>query len=238
MSKPEAAKAPPRESFIRRWLAPADRLAEAIYGLLILMTFTMAFQATTNGEARVPVFDTVELQGTLVAALGCAVAWGLIDGVMYIVGSLVERGERVRVARSVQGAPNPDAAISLIADALDGRLAPLASSDERRVLYVRIYERARQMPQTPISVESEDLYGALATVLVAILVTLPAVAPFLFLATTPLLALRVSNGIAILMLFLIGWGWAREVGARPIATGTSLALLGVFMVVVAIPLGG
>lgn len=227
-----------RESFVRRWLAPADRLAEAIYGLLILMTFTMAFQATTNGEAVVPVLDTLEVRGTIVAALGCAVAWGLIDGVMYLVTCIVERGERVRVARAVQGAASADEAIGLIAAELDGRLAPLASPDERRALYERISERARGMPLTPISLEREDLYGALATVLVAIVVTLPAVAPFIFLADAPLLALRVSNGVAILMLFLIGWRWAREVGARPVITGAALALLGVLMVVVAIPLGG
>jgi VIT1/CCC1 family predicted Fe2+/Mn2+ transporter len=46
-------------------------------------------------------------------------------------------------------------------------------------------------------------------VLVAIEVSLPAVAPFIFLPDAPLLALRVSNGIAILMLFLIGWRWTR-----------------------------
>lgn len=113
-------------SFVRRWLAPADRLAEAIYGLLILMTFTMAFQATTNGETVVPVLDTLAVRGTLLAAIGCAVAWGLIDGVMYLVTSLVERGERVRVARAVQGTPSAEAAIVMIAASLDARLAPLA----------------------------------------------------------------------------------------------------------------
>jgi hypothetical protein len=236
MSAPTRPEA--RESFVRRWLAPADRLAEAIYGLLILMTFTMAFQATTNGEAVVPVLATLEVRGTIVAAIGCAVAWALIDGVMYLVTCLVERGERVRVARAVQRAPSADAAIGLIAAELDGNLAPLASADERRALYERIYERARDMSLTPLALERGDLYGALATVLVAIVVTLPAVAPFFILADAPLLALRVSNGIAILMLFLIGWSWAREVGARSIATGAALALLGVLMVVVAIPLGG
>lgn len=228
----------PRESFVQRWLDPADRLAEAIYGLLILMTFTMAFQATTSGEAVVPIGDSVEVRGTLLAAIGCAVAWGLIDGVMYIVTSIVERGEQMRVVRTVQQAPSDEAAINLVAAELDDRLAPLAPEAERRVFYKHVCDRARQVTVRPITIEREDLMGALATVLVAIVAILPAVVPFLFVADNPLLALRLSNGIAILMLFGIGWRWAREVGARPLLAGATLALLGVVMVVVAIPLGG
>lgn len=228
----------PRESFVRRWLDPADRLAEAIYGLLILMTFTMAFQATTQGEAMVSIGTTLEVRGTVLAAIGCAVAWGLIDGVMYIVTSIVERGDEVRIARAVQAAPDDETAIRLVAAELDGRLLRIASESERRTFYERVCERARQAEVRAITVTREDLMGALATVLVAITVIMPAVAPFLFLPNNPLLALRLSNLIAILMLFGIGWRWAREVGARPLFAGSALALLGVVMMMVAIPLGG
>lgn len=227
-----------RTGFVQRWLDPVDRLAEGIYGVLILMTFTMAFQATTGGETVVPVGESLAVRGTLLAAIGCTIAWGLIDGVMYIFTSVVERAERVRLVRQVQAAPSTDAAIATIGEALDEQLAPVITEEERRQLYGRVYERVLGLHPATIKTLPEDYYGAIATVLVAIVATLPAVIPFLFFADDPWLALRVSNVIAIGMLFLFGYRWARYVGARPVRVGMALALIGVAMVAVAIPLGG
>jgi VIT1/CCC1 family predicted Fe2+/Mn2+ transporter len=228
-----------RDSFVRRWLEPVDRLAEAIYGVLILMTFTMAARASTGGDpGSVVLFDSVEVQGTLLAALGCAVAWGLIDGVMYLLTSLFERAEQLRLARLVKSAPTPEAGAELIAGELDERLERLSEPEERRQLYAGIYRKVRGLELRPVRLQADDVYGGIAIFLVALISTLPVIVPLIFVRNDPFLALRISNLVAIGMLFALGWRWARYVGTRPLITGGALALLGVLMVLVAIPLGG
>lgn len=234
----EAAPQAHGSMFFQRWLDPIDILSEAIYGVLIVMTFTMAYQATFWRQPLGSAVEVTHVRQLLLAAIGCAVAWGLIDGVIYILTCVFERAEEGRLMSLVRGAPSTQAAIDLIAKALDHRLAPLVGEEERRRLYASIYERLRQTTAAPVRVIGDDISGALATVAVALMSTLPAVIPFLFFTDNPYLALRLSNLIAIMLLFFLGWRWARYVGARPLWTGFSLAALGVLLVAVAIPLGG
>jgi hypothetical protein len=51
-------------------------------------------------------------------------------------------------------------------------------------------------------------------------------------------ALRLSNGIAITMLFVCGYAFARCTGLRPWPTGLLMVAIGCAMVGVAIALGG
>jgi VIT1/CCC1 family predicted Fe2+/Mn2+ transporter len=51
-------------------------------------------------------------------------------------------------------------------------------------------------------------------------------------------ALRVSNAIALVMLFLTGYSLARHGGHHPWRTGLSVMLIGVVLVAIAIALGG
>lgn len=225
-------------AFLARWIEPVDMLAEAIYSVLIVMTFTMAFNAFGGSTAVGAAVDAVRVSQLLGAAIGCAVAWGLIDGVMHILTSLFERAEGLRLARAVQTAPSTDAAVTLIGGELDPRLARITTDEERRLLYTAISNRIDKLTISSARITRDDLLGALATVLVALIATLPAAIPFLFINQDPYLALRASNVISILLLFWLGWRWGKYLGSRPLWTGLGLAAVGVAMVLVAIPLGG
>jgi hypothetical protein len=74
--------------------------------------------------------------------------------------------------------------------------------------------------------------------LIAILASLPLVIPLVLFRSNANLALRASNLVAIAMLFLLGYRWAKYAGSNPFKVGFALAALGVGMVLVAIPLGG
>jgi VIT1/CCC1 family predicted Fe2+/Mn2+ transporter len=52
------------------------------------------------------------------------------------------------------------------------------------------------------------------------------------------MALRVSNGIAILLMFLAGYGLGRGASNHPGRVGVAMVVLGLAMVGVAIALGG
>jgi VIT1/CCC1 family predicted Fe2+/Mn2+ transporter len=73
--------------------------------------------------------------------------------------------------------------------------------------------------------------------LLVFLSTFPVVIPFLVFSRVHL-ALRVSNLIAIVMLFCLGYWLGQHSGYSPWRTGASMVLLGVVLVGIAIALGG
>jgi VIT1/CCC1 family predicted Fe2+/Mn2+ transporter len=68
---------------MKRVLDPVERVSEIIFGVLMAMTFIGALSVADAGRG--------DARTALVAALGCNLAWGLADAVMYIVGTLTER---------------------------------------------------------------------------------------------------------------------------------------------------
>jgi hypothetical protein len=232
-----AEKAEKKEAFFERYLDPVDRLAEVIYGVLIVMTFTMGFLGLDKNTLPQGETATQAVHRLFLAAFGCAVAWGLIDGVMYILTSLFERADHQRVRRAVHNAPSEDEGVAALNDALGGSFTDSLSDEERDSLYRTLYKRYHDKPLGQISIVRDDVYGAFGVFCLAVVATLPVVLPFLI-SSDPYVAIRLSNLIAIIMLFLVGYRWAKYTYANPWKIGGILALIGVVIVLIAIPLGG
>jgi len=234
----QAGQAQPiqRQRFTARYLDPVDRLAEVVYGVLIVLTFTLAYRGIEFRYFSAESAATA-VQRMLLAALGCAIAWGFIDGVMYILTSMFERSERQRLLVEIQGAPDERAALTLVEDKLDDTLGEVLTDEQRAQLSVAMYQRLKDIPPKRIAVIRDDVFGAIAVFLLAVVATLPVAIPFMFI-DDPVLAIRMSNLIAIVMLFLVGAAWARYIGARPLRMGLLLAGIGLALVLIAIPLGG
>jgi VIT1/CCC1 family predicted Fe2+/Mn2+ transporter len=81
---------------VKRVLDPVERVSEVVFGVLMAMTFIGALNVAEAGEG--------DVRKVLVAALGCNIAWGLTDAIMYLVAHLTERSR----ARMLGEAP-PDA---------------------------------------------------------------------------------------------------------------------------------
>src|SRR4051794_23285974 len=75
-----------------------ERVSEMCFGLFMALTFVGAVSATTS--------DPDPGRTLLYTALGCNLAWGLVDAVMYIVRTITHRGQRLTVALSVRSAPD------------------------------------------------------------------------------------------------------------------------------------
>ena len=82
-----------------------------------------------------------------------------------------------------------------------------------------------------------DVLGGIAVAVVIVVATLPVVLPFLIVDDS-YLAVRLSNAVAIAMLFVLGVRWAHFVGANPWTVGAGLTSVGVVLVLVTIALGG
>jgi VIT1/CCC1 family predicted Fe2+/Mn2+ transporter len=83
----------------------------------------------------------------------------------------------------------------------------------------------------------DDALRAAAICLWVFASTFPVVVPFLFIGEVQP-ALRLSNAIAIAMLFVCGYAFARCTGLRPWPTGLLMVAIGCAMVGVAVMLGG
>ncbi|MGR4867584.1 hypothetical protein ACIPRI_01805 [Variovorax sp. LARHSF232] len=81
---------PPAQPRRERVLNPVDRISEALFGLLMALSFVGALSVAESGQA--------EIRAMFIAALGCNLAWGLVDAVMYLVRTITDRGRALALA--------------------------------------------------------------------------------------------------------------------------------------------
>jgi VIT1/CCC1 family predicted Fe2+/Mn2+ transporter len=102
-----------------------------------------------------------------------------------------------------------------------------------------MHQRLRQLPEPPESahLRKDDWLGAAGVFLLVFLSTFPVVIPFIFMPNAGP-ALRVSNAIAIAMLFMVGYAYGRCVDRHPWVFGISMVALGAILVALTMALGG
>ena len=211
----------------KRVLEPIERISEVLFGVIIVLTFTGSFSIAAAGQSGV--------RKMLLSALGCNLAWGLIDGIMYLMGCLAHKGRSLATLRAVRKASAPEKAHRLIAGALPPLLASLLKTSDLESLR----EQLCQLPEPPsrARLHKADWLGAVGVFLLVFLSTFPVVLPFLFMHNA-LAALRCSNGVAIVMLFVTGYAFGRCTGFRPWVMGITMVILGVVLVSLTMALGG
>jgi len=211
----------------KRVLEPNDRISEVLFGLIMVLTFTGSLSVAEAGREDVRIM--------LIGALGCNVAWGIIDGVLYIMGCLAEKGSNLATLRAVRAASDPQKAQRLIADALPAPVSSVMKPEELELLRTRL----AGLPEPPerAGLDKSDWTGAFAVFLVVFLSTFPVTIPFMFIHDAKI-AMRVSNAIAIGMLFLTGAAYARCIGRSPGLIGACMVILGVVLVAITMALGG
>src|SRR5512138_2005569 len=162
-------------SWSARHLDPASHMGEILFGLIMTLTFTLAAGIVIQEEGREGAREM------LIGILGCNLAWGIIDGVLYVLGQVFDRGRIRRIGFHVRQAPSDVEARRLVAEELDETLEPMTDEPTRRTLYDSIIERVRSVPAAPNPVTRDDILGALAACWVVFACSIPAVLPFLFL---------------------------------------------------------
>ena len=98
--------------------------------------------------------------------------------------------------------------------------------------------RTYPVPEGRPRLSGEDWRGAFGVFLLVFLSTFPVVIPFLFICGEGHLAVRVSNGVAILMLFGAGHMLAGYARLNRIRTGLAMVAIGTGLVLLTIALGG
>ncbi|HEY6969435.1 MAG TPA: VIT family protein [Candidatus Angelobacter sp.] len=211
----------------KRVLDPIDRFSEILFGLIMVLTVTCSLSVTGA--------DRRSVHTMLLAAIGCNLAWGIIDAMFYLMACMSERGHKYKLLQRVRRSADAAAGRHIIASAMPPLLASLLPLPDLERLRRRLVQMPDPAGQRWLTLH--DWYASFWVFLLVFLSTFPLVIPFIVIHQ-PSLALRVSNGIGIIMLFVLGYAFGRHAGKNPWGIGVAMVALGVAMVGLTIRLGG
>jgi hypothetical protein len=211
----------------KRFLDPYTLVAEILFGLIMVLTFTGSLSVADAGR------DDVRLM--LIGALGCNIAWGVIDGIFYLMECISEQGQGIRSWRALRKAENSAEAHQVLADALP----PLVAGTLTPADYESMRQKILKLPEPPARprLGKSEWLGALAVFFWVFIITFPVAIPFIFMDDLGR-AMRFSNAIAVALLFLTGFAFARVAQYRPWLTGIGMVVIGCVLVAATIALGG
>src|SRR6516162_4539609 len=143
----------------KRVLEPIERISEVLFGLIMVLTFTCSFSVAEAGRA--------EVRTMLYGALGCNLAWGIIDAIMFLMGCLAERARAIAALRAVRAESDPEKAQRIVANALP----PTVASVLEPTVLDGIRQRLQQLPEPPThpKLGKSDWLGALPLLLLVVL---------------------------------------------------------------------
>ncbi|RQH07043.1 VIT1/CCC1 transporter family protein [Paraburkholderia dinghuensis] len=208
-------------------LNTVDRVSELCFGLFMALTFVGAVKAVNPGaDAGYKMFLT---------ALGCNLAWGLADAVMYLVRTLADRGQRLTLVQTIQREQDQAVGVRALREALPDKLEPLVEDADLEPIRTRLAAVSTLPPRAKYMFD--DFVGALGIFLLVVLGTFPVALPFLFVLDlkTALIASRV---LTLVMLFIAGYALGRYSGAGAMKAGLTMVALGVLLTMAIIALGG
>jgi hypothetical protein len=209
-----------------RLLDPIQRISEILFGLIMAVTIV--------GSLSIATTDRGEVRTVLVAALGCNLAWGLVDAVMYLLNTLTQRSRNRALAARVRGM-----------DAAEGRRVFAESLPEHvgAIAGPEVLEGMRRgLLALPVSndavLRGADFLAAVGIFLLVVVSTFPVVVPFM-LTDDAAVAMRHSRIVTLGMLFFAGFALGRYAShPHPALTGLATMLLGAVLIVTVMALGG
>jgi len=218
-----------RRKFPERYLAPEERLSEILFGLIMVLSIISATKiGLTEGETSIHTM--------IIASLGCNIAWGIVDGVMYVMEGSFARARYADLLVKLKS-HDMNAAFTALKHEI-GQTADMILDDPgKERVYSEVVRSASHLQPEKTSVSKDDVIGAVACFLLVFISTFPVLIPFFFMRNLEL-ATRLSNLIAIVMLFSLGYEQAKYTNQNGLQLGLVMVILGCAIVVVTILLGG
>jgi len=189
---------------------------------------------TFTGSISVAEGSAKETRDVLAAAIGCNLAWGIVDAAMYLLATFSERARGLAIIKALHRS-EPAVAHRLLLDALPPVVSGVLTPTEVEAMR----ERLTRLPDPSafVPLNRTDFLGAAGVFLLVFLSTFPVVIPFFFVRDVSH-ALRASNAVAIVMLFVAGWSLGRHAGRPGWRTGLGMVATGIVLVGITIALGG
>lgn len=211
-------------------LDPVDRVSELCFGLFMALTFVGAVSAATGAPTGQDPHKVL-----FWTALGCNLAWGLADAVMFLVRTITYRARRLTLVGAIRDEKDAARGVQRLRAELTGVMRGLVSDRELEAVRARI-ARLAQLPDKP-ALNARDYRGAVAIFILVVLGTFPVALPFILIEATPP-ALLVSRVLTMVMLFICGLALGRHTGSGSWKTGLAMVVLGCVLTAAIIALGG
>lgn len=208
-------------------LSPVDRVSEMLFGLFMALTFTGAVSVADSGRE--------DLRQMFIAALGCNLAWGLVDAVMYLVRTVTDRGRWITLVRSVRDAADAQRGRDLVAGSMSRVGARFVMAADLEAIRSRMVALP-SIPSRPKLLWRDALAGV-AIFLIVVTATFPVVLPFALIQDVRT-AMNVSRIVALTMLFIGGLALGRYAGYGSWKVGLMMVGLGTALVAAITALGG
>jgi hypothetical protein len=208
-------------------LNPVDRVSEMLFGLFMALTFVGAVSVAGAGQA--------EVRTLFVTAIGCNLAWGLVDAVMYLVRTATDRGRQLKLAHAVRAAPDADRGRLIVRRELLAAFPGMATEEQVEAMRARIV--AMEVLPAKAALDGRDALAAVAIFLIVVAATFPVVLPFAFF-TDISVAKWASRGLALAMLFAGGLALGNYAGYGSWKAGAFMVGLGTALTVAIVALGG
>lgn len=204
-----------------------DRTSEILFGLIMVLTFTGSLSAATAGRE--------DIKEMLIGAIGCNLAWGLIDALFYLMRVVTERGRGEYLISKLRRSKNADSKNDILSEALPLWLDLTLTPSNRRDITNAIINGA--LDSRPRGINFSDIRAAFFIFALVFFTTLPVALPFFFL-NQPHIAIRTSNWIAVALLFVCGYILGRYAQKNALLWGFAMAVIGTALVLITIALGG
>jgi VIT1/CCC1 family predicted Fe2+/Mn2+ transporter len=208
-------------------LDPVYRASEVIFGLLMAMSFIGSISVATDGRE--------EVRTLLIAALGCNLAWGLVDAVMHLVATTTQKRRTQVLLQKLRESGDGAAGRALIADEMPGPLAASIGDEGLEQLRLRLAARPPESARPRLT--ARDAGDAVIVFFLVVLSTFPLVVPFMLIDETAR-ALLWSRLVAVGMLFIAGATLARYSGGNTWLNGLAMAAIGALLMGAIMALGG
>ncbi|HEY3420263.1 MAG TPA: hypothetical protein VGK23_06895 [Methanomassiliicoccales archaeon] len=219
------------------YLYPHERLVEILYGLVIALTITSAIRVITGGIA-------LDIELMVTTSLGAGLSWGIIDAMLYILVVVFQKHRYTRIAGKISSAKDETEALAAIQEDLEDSLVGTLDAEDQKSVYRLVLHAQRRSSKANytnqpkfIVIAREDVFGAIQVFLAMLLATLVVITPLWFIEP-PHMAVLVSNIVAFIALFVVGYIWAKHTNIRKTLFGIILVTLGVAIVGISLILGG
>src|ERR1700747_1308438 len=123
------------DTFFGDVLDPMERISETLFGLIMALTFICSLGVATGAN--------VNIQTMLIGALGCNLAWGIVDGGLYLLARINDRGNKVLTLRAIRETPAPEAPRRFVPDALPPELSAMLPVEQLESMR----QRLQQLPE-------------------------------------------------------------------------------------------
>jgi hypothetical protein len=207
-------------------LDPVYRASEVIFGLLMAMSFIGSISVATDGRE--------EVRTLLIAALGCNLAWGLVDAVMHLVATNTQKRRTFALLRQLHGG-DPATGRALLADELPDPLVSRAGEEGLEQLRQHLLKVPPDA--APGSFTGRDVGDSIVVFFLVVLSTFPLVVPFMLTDDTAN-ALLWSRLVAVGMLFIAGATLARYSSGNLLLNGLAMSAIGALLMAAIMALGG